>query len=69
MNEMHHLKKMCVQTFSPPHLTAIFCAVSKARCWSEEYIAEMFGSLDSLLATFIIKYTETKKLVNDQVLV
>jgi hypothetical protein len=43
------------QTSSTPHLEAIICAVSKARSKSEEYIAEIFGPLDSLSATSIVK--------------
>lgn len=45
-----------VQTSCTPHLDAIICAVSKARCKSEEYIAEIFGSLDSLSATYVVRF-------------
>ena len=47
------LQERCfwIHTSSPPQLVAIICAVSKARFKSEEYTAEMLGSLDSLSAT------------------
>lgn len=51
------------QTSSPPHLEAIICAVSKARCKSEEYMAEIFGPLDSLSATFIVKITRISVMI------
>lgn len=45
-----------VLTSSPPQAAAIACAVSKALFKSEEYIAEILRSFDSLSATFVENY-------------